>query len=72
MYDPWDPVVTRATFQVGCAADCEGDGDLDLFDFLCFQEAFAAHDRYTDCEGDGDWDPFDFLCYQGLFFAGCG
>ena len=54
-----------------CYADCEGDGDLDVFDFLCFQGAFANQDPYADCEQDGDWDVFDFLCFQGLFANGC-
>ena len=26
----------------GCYADCDESGDLDFFDFLCFQNAFAA------------------------------
>lgn len=54
-----------------CYADCERDGDLDLFDFLCFQGAHAQQDLYADCEGDGDWDLFDFLCFQGLHADGC-
>ena len=27
---------------VDCYPDCDGSGDLDFFDFLCFQNAFAA------------------------------
>ena len=55
----------------GCKPDCEGDGDLDIFDFLCFQGKFAALDPYADFEGDGDWDVFDFLAFQGSFANGC-
>ena len=55
----------------GCYADCEGDGDLDVFDFLCFQGAYAQQDPYADCEEDGDWDVFDFLCFQGAYANGC-
>jgi hypothetical protein len=29
------------SFNVGCYADCNGDGMLDVFDFLCFQDAFV-------------------------------
>ncbi len=54
-----------------CYADCEGDGDLDIFDFLCFQGEFANQDPYADCEDDGDWDLFDFLCFQGKYANGC-
>ena len=54
-----------------CYADCEEDGDLDVFDYLCFLGLFANQDPYADCEGDGDWDIFDFLCYQGKYSNGC-
>ena len=56
---------------VKCYPDCEGDGDLDIFDFLCFQGEFANQSAYADCENDGDWDIFDFLCFQGAFANGC-
>ncbi len=54
-----------------CYADCEGDGDLDVFDFLCFQSEWAAKTAYGDCENDGDWDVFDFLCFQSAYANGC-
>ncbi|MFG0284325.1 MAG: GC-type dockerin domain-anchored protein, partial [Phycisphaerales bacterium JB039] len=54
-----------------CYADCDGDGILDLFDFLCFQNAFATADPYADCDGDGLFDIFDFLCFQNAFGVGC-
>ncbi len=55
----------------GCYPDCENDGDLDIFDYLCFLNEFAASSPYADCENDGDWDVFDFLCFQGQFANGC-
>jgi hypothetical protein len=54
-----------------CYADCTGEGDLDFFDFLCFQNAFADGDAYADCTGEGDFDFFDFLCFQNAFADGC-
>ncbi|MFG0284049.1 MAG: hypothetical protein ACF8R7_06465 [Phycisphaerales bacterium JB039] len=54
-----------------CYADCDGDGALTLFDFLCFQNAFAFGDPYADCDGSGGLDFFDFLCFQNAFAAGC-
>ncbi|MFG0283524.1 MAG: hypothetical protein ACF8R7_03805 [Phycisphaerales bacterium JB039] len=54
-----------------CYADCDGDGELTFFDFLCFQNAFAAAAPYADCDGSGSLDFFDFLCFQNLFDAGC-
>ncbi len=57
--------------RLECKPDCEQDGDLDVFDFLCFQNAFAANLPYADWEEDGDWDVFDFLAFQNSFAAGC-
>ena len=54
-----------------CVADCTGDGTLTIFDFLCFQNAFAAGDLAADCDGDGSLSLFDFLCFQNAFDAGC-
>jgi hypothetical protein len=54
-----------------CPADCDGSGDLTFFDFLCFQNLFAALDPGADCDGDGELTFFDFLCFQNAFAAGC-
>ena len=54
-----------------CYADFDGDGDLTIFDFLGFQNAFDAGDPEADCDGDGDLTLFDFLCFQNAFDAGC-
>ena len=61
-----------------CYADCDtstGIGVLDIFDFLCFGNRFAAGDPYAcDCDtttGLGVCDIFDFLCFGNAFNAGC-
>lgn len=54
-----------------CAADTDGNGLLDLFDFLGFQNLFVAQDCRADLNGDGVYDFFDFLAYQNAFSAGC-
>jgi hypothetical protein len=54
-----------------CYADCDSSGALDFFDFLCFQNAFAAGESYADCDESGSLDFFDFLCFQNEFAAGC-
>ncbi len=60
-----------------CYADCDkstGVGVLDIFDFLCFQDAFVRGDPYA-CDCDITPAPvcdiFDFLCFQDAFVAGC-
>jgi hypothetical protein len=57
--------------EAGCYADCDESGGLDFFDFLCFQNSFAAGEAYADCDGSGSRDFFDFLCFQDEFAAGC-
>lgn len=54
-----------------CYADCDGSGVLDFWDFLCFQNQFAAGDPGADCDGSGVLDLFDVLCFQNEFAAGC-
>jgi len=68
---------TAANFDVAnrlddeCLADCDDDGELTLFDFLCFQNQFDAGDLAADLDGDGVLTLFDFLEFQNLFDAGC-
>jgi hypothetical protein len=54
-----------------CYPDCDGSAGLDLFDFLCFVNAFDAGDPYADCEANGVTDLFDFLCFVNAFNEGC-
>jgi len=54
-----------------CYADFDGDGQLSIFDFLAFQNAFDAGDLMADCDEDGSLTLFDFLCFQNAFDAGC-
>ncbi|MEO1278038.1 MAG: GC-type dockerin domain-anchored protein [Planctomycetota bacterium] len=55
----------------GCRADFDGDGELNIFDFLAFQNAFNTGDLSADFDGDGDLTLFDFLEFQNEFDAGC-
>src|SRR5690606_30444105 len=54
-----------------CYADCDASGEIDFFDFLCYQDAFAAAEPWADCDGSGELDVFDFLCFQNAFATGC-
>jgi hypothetical protein len=71
-----DNIAIGAT-PAGCYPDCDtstGVGVLDIFDFLCFQNAFVAGDPYA-CDCDTSTGPIcdilDFLCFQNAFVAGC-
>lgn len=54
-----------------CPADVNGDGALDVLDFVAFQVAWQAQDPAADCDASGDFDVLDFVCFQGLFIEGC-
>jgi hypothetical protein len=66
-----DSLWAASTAGSGCFQDCNRDGVLDLFDWLCFIADFNAHVGYADCNDDGIFDFFDFLCYQNSFNASC-
>jgi len=57
--------------EADCYADFDGDGELTIFDFLAFQNAFDSGDLTADCDDDGSLTLFDFLCFQNAFDAGC-
>lgn len=66
-----DNLWVESNLMRSCFADCDLNGTLDLFDFLCFIGDFNAHIGYADCDGNGVFDLFDFLCYQNSFNASC-
>jgi len=54
-----------------CAADLNGDGELNVFDFITFQTLFAAMDQKANCNEDLFFNILDFVCYQQSFAEGC-
>jgi hypothetical protein len=54
-----------------CQADVNGDGALNILDFVAFQTLFVDADPSADCDGNGDLNVLDFVCYQQVFVAGC-
>lgn len=54
-----------------CPADVNGDGVLDILDFVAFQGAFVDGEPSADCDGNGTLDVLDFVCFQGVFSEGC-
>jgi len=55
----------------GCSADCTADGQLNILDFVCYQELFGSGDPAADCNEDGALNILDFTCFQEAFAAGC-
>lgn len=66
-----DQYISDFLYIVECDADANMDGQLNILDFVAFQQAFVAGDESADCDGDGNLDVLDFVCFQQLFKAGC-
>ena len=60
-----------------CYANCDGSVVpplLNVNDFICFQQRFAAGDPYANCDGSTIPPVLninDFICFQQTFAAGC-
>jgi hypothetical protein len=60
-----------------CYANCDGSTGtpvLNVNDFVCFQNKFAAGDTYANCDGSTGTPMLnvnDFICFQNKFAAGC-
>jgi len=54
-----------------CEADLNGDGILNVLDFVTMQQLFQAGDDAADVNGDGELSVLDFVAYQQLFVTGC-
>ena len=68
------PVVDMGAyeFQAGdCAADINGDGALNVLDFVAFQLLWQNADPAADCDDNAAFNILDFVCFQQLFQAGC-
>jgi hypothetical protein len=63
-----------AVYFVQVPGDCDGDGDVDLLDYVCFESCLLGPDSGLgsgcgpfDIDGDGDVDLADFAGFQGAF-----
>ena len=48
-----------------------GDGELNILDFVAFQALFVDGDPAADVNGDGVLNILDFVAFQQIFQAGC-
>jgi hypothetical protein len=62
---------TEECGPVGCFADCDGNGALNILDFVCYQGLFQSGDPNADCDDNGSLNILDFVCFQGAFQDGC-
>ncbi len=56
---------------VMCFADADGNGYLNIDDFVAFQTSFIQDDAGADCDLSGDLTINDFVCFQAKFAVGC-
>ena len=63
--------VARIPIAGGCYADCDGNGELNILDFVCYQNEFTTGSDAADCDGNGELNILDFVCFQNAFTAGC-
>ena len=54
-----------------CYADCDSSGALNIFDYICFGNEYAANTSYADCDGSGSLNIFDYICFGNEYAAGC-
>ncbi|MFG0315140.1 MAG: GC-type dockerin domain-anchored protein, partial [Phycisphaerales bacterium] len=64
-------VLLNECAEEACLADFNGDGSLNVLDFVAFQLAFTAGDAAADCDENGLFDVLDFVCFQQEFVVGC-
>jgi len=57
--------------EIPCAADVNGDGALDMLDFIAFQTLFLTGDVLADFDADNELTIFDFVALQQAFAQGC-
>jgi hypothetical protein len=78
-YRGWQIDQVRLSAQsVGCTptcyANCDGSTNppvLNVNDFICFQNRFAASESYADCDQNTSLNVNDFICFQNRFASGC-
>ena len=70
--------VLRVTFTRPCYPNCDGSTVapvLNVNDFICFQQKYAAGDPYANCDGSSIppiLNVNDFICFSTAFAGGCG
>ena len=52
---------------VPCPADCDGDGNLNTRDLICYLNLLNDADPAADCNGDAIVNTLDFLCFLDAY-----
>jgi hypothetical protein len=65
------PFILMGSVDSACYADCDGNGTLNVDDFICFINAFSSQDPYADCDNNQTLNVDDFICFINAFSQGC-
>jgi hypothetical protein len=64
-------IAPDCTAGIECAADCNGDGELNFFDISTFLTEYANEVPRVDFTGDGEFNFFDVSAFLSLYAQGC-
>ncbi|MCA9279973.1 MAG: hypothetical protein H6815_12790 [Phycisphaeraceae bacterium] len=66
------PYIARwGCVPTACYADCDESGALDILDYICFGNAYAANDPYADCDSNSTLNILDYICFGNAYAVGC-
>ena len=54
-----------------CPGDFNGDGVLNVLDFVAYQQAWVLQNPAADCDENAAFNILDFVCFSLLFNDGC-
>ena len=64
-------LIIEADGEKVCRADYDRNGELDIFDFLAFNNDFDVMNPKADFDGNGRFEIWDFLAFLNAFDKGC-
>lgn len=74
---PYTAVFRNRGCRIPCYANCDGSTSppiLNVSDFICFLNRFAAGDPYANCDGSTTLPSLnvsDFICFINIYGTGC-
>jgi hypothetical protein len=71
MAGPIALILEGTTGGGGCRGDIDGNGNLNVQDFLAYLQLYSAGDPRADMDNNGQINVQDFLAFLSLYAAGC-
>lgn len=69
----FDAIEASISFEVAnvCYADFDGNGALNVLDYIAYQLAWHQGNMDADCNADGVLNILDYVCFHKAWHAGC-